>query len=238
MKAGSKMILGDCIPGMKDFEDGFFDLAIVDPPYGINAPMMNMGSNPNRKEGGYPSTFTANRIRGGRLNGGAGKLRNRILNRSTITWDNEQPPPEYWEELFRVSKNVIVWGGNYFDLGPTRCFIAWDKLQPWENFSQVEQAWTSFDMPSKIFRHSNTGGANAEEKIHPTQKPVELYRWCLNKFAKEGDKILDTHAGSQSSRIAAVNMGFHYWGWEINEEYFHAGNKRFQLMTAQTQLFT
>lgn len=200
----------DNMIGMSRYPDKFFDLAIVDPPYGI--------------------------LNNKRLNHGNGKLKNRILNKSTITWDYSTPPDEYFVELERISVNQIIWGGNYFDLPPTRCIICWDKVQPWENFSQWEMAWTSFNKPAAFFKHSIRGGNNLEVKIHPTQKPLALYKWLLNKYALPGNKILDTHMGSQSSRIAAYQMGFDYWGWEIDKEYFQAGNKRFKEQTAQLKL--
>lgn len=241
----SEVFNEDNMIGMARYPDNFFDLAIVDPPYGINATGMNMGSNPTRsRNDGYgsgPAISTNVRLKG-RLNQGAGKLKNCLLNKSSIDWDDKTPPPKYFEELFRVSKHQIIWGGNYFDLPPTRCIICWDKLQPWENFSQWEMAWTSFDRPAAIFRYSNTGGVNKETKIHPTQKPVKLYMWCIDKFwlklFASGCKIIDTHMGSQSSRIAAYLMGFDYWGWENKRQYFEDGNKRFKEQTAQTQLFT
>jgi site-specific DNA-methyltransferase (adenine-specific) len=235
----SEVFNEDNMIGMARYPDKFFDLAIVDPPYGINATEMNMGSNPNRSRndghGSGPAVSTAAKLKG-RLNQGSGKLKNRILNKSEIGWDNAIPSPEYFAELKRVSKHQIIWGGNYFPLPPTRCIVCWDKRQPWENFSQWEMAWTSFDKPAALFSYSNTGGANAETKIHPTQKPVDLYRWLLKRFAQEGNKIIDTHMGSQSSRIAAYQMGFDYYGWEIDKDYFEAGNKRFKEQTAQLNL--
>jgi site-specific DNA-methyltransferase (adenine-specific) len=140
-------------------------------------------------------------------------------------WD-KAPDKAFFDELRRVAENVIIWGGNYFDLPPTRCFICWDKVQPWENFSQIELAWTSFDKPAKLYRQIN-GGANCERKIHPTQKPVELYAYCLQTFAKPGDRIFDPMMGSQSSRIAAYKMGFDYVGCELDKEYFDKGCERF-----------
>lgn len=158
MNFENKCFFEDCLIGMKTYPDNYFDLAIVDPPYGINAANMSMGSNPNRKGlNQYPGTSTAIRLKG-RLNSGEGKLKNRLLNKSNIDWDSEIPSQEYFDELFRVSKNQIIWGGNYFDLPPTRCFIIWNKNQPWENFSQAEYAWTSFDKPAKLFTYSNRGG--------------------------------------------------------------------------------
>lgn len=226
----------DCMEMMKEFPDNHFDLAIVDPPYGINAPKMSMGSNPNRKDMSG-SVSVAQRLSKGRLNSGGGKLKNRLLNKSSIDWDDEIPSDEYFDELFRVSKNQIIWGGNYFDLGPTRCVVCWDKRQPWENFSQWEMAWTSFDKPAALFSYSNTGGANKETKIHPTQKPTKLYEWLLYRFAKEGDKILDTHMGSGSIAVACHNLKFDLTASELNKEYFDAAMKRIQLQTSQQSLF-
>ncbi len=210
----------DCMEFMAGCGDKSFDLAIVDPPYGINAPKMTMGGH-----GKYESTAT--KLRKGRLNQGCGKLKNRALNTMNCEWDNNPPGEDYFKELFRVSKNQIIFGGNYFRLPPTRCVLCWDKCQPWDNFSQIEIAWTSFDMPAKIYRVSSRGGRNLNQKIHPTQKPVELYTWILKTFANEGDTILDTHMGSQSSRIAAYNLGYDFSGCEIDKSYYAAGCKRF-----------
>lgn len=213
-------INADCLTKIKELPDKYFDLAIVDPPYGINATKMSMGTNKTRSKNGYPSESTAQRIRKGRLNSGAGKLKNRALNTLNCDWDFEKPTAEYFQQLFRVSKNQIIMGGNYFELPPTRGFVIWDKLQPWDNFSQVEFIWTSFDCPAKLFRYSNTGGKNAETKIHATQKPIELYEWLIAKFAKQGDIILDTHVGSASSLIACYNLGFEFIGYEKDEEIY------------------
>lgn len=227
----------DCLAAMKEVPDKYFELAIVDPPYGIKAPNMSMGSNKTRCSDGYPGVSTAERIRKGRLNSGGGKLKNRALNTMNCNWDYEPPTKEYFDELFRVSRNQIIWGGNYFDLPPTRGIVVWDKCQPWENFSQVEMAWTSFDRPAALYRISNTGGANTEKKIHPTQKPVALYKWLLSKYAKEGDKILDTHVGSASSLIACYDLGFEYMGFEIDKYYYDAANERLEAFKAQMRMF-
>lgn len=187
----------DCLEYMKTIPDNHFDLAIVDPPYGLDK----------------KSTH------------GRGKLKNRILNTGHIQdWDIK-PTEEYFNELFRVSKNQIIWGGNYFSLPPTRCFVVWDKQQPWENFSQAELAWTSFDKPAKMITISKSTGGG---KIHPTQKPIELYAYLLRTFANIGDTILDTHLGSGSSRIAAYKLGFDFVGCEINQQYFQLQEQRFQ----------
>jgi site-specific DNA-methyltransferase (adenine-specific) len=187
----------DCIVGMKEFPDNYFDLAMVDPPYGLPADATH----------------------------GRGKLKNRIINQDSIhEWDIA-PDKEYFDELFRVSKNQIIWGGNYFDLPPTRCIVCWDKVQPWENFSQIELAWTSFDKPAKLFRYDNRSG---EKKIHPTQKPVQLYIYLLNQFAEKGNKILDTHVGSGSSLVACKQKGFEFIGFEINERYYKLAKDRIE----------
>jgi len=221
----NKIYNSDCLEGMKLLPDNYFDLAIVDPPYGINAPKMQMGSTPKGNREGYPAVSTAQRLKG------------RLLNNSSFNWDNERPTAEYFQELFRVSKNQIIWGGNYFDLPPTRCIVCWDKVQPWENFSQWEMAWTSFDAPAAMFRYSNTGGANAEKKIHPTQKPIKLYRWLLDKFGKPGFRILDTHGGSCSSVIACEDMGFDYVAFEIDKDYYNDAIRRVNEFKKQAKLF-
>lgn len=216
----------DCMEAMKQFPDKYFELAIVDPPYGIDAGNMQMGSAPTRKGNNqYPGESTAVKLKKGRLN------------TSKIDWDCEKPSAEYFAELKRVSINQIIFGGNYFDLGPTRCVICWNKMQPWENFSQWEMGWTSFDKPAALFSYSNTGGANLETKIHPTQKPIALYKWLLKHYANEGDKILDTHIGSGSSRIACYDMGFDFYGTELDADYFKAMEERFFNHTAQGRLF-
>lgn len=224
MKPISEVFNCDCLEYMRGLPDHFFDLAIVDAPYGINATNMKMGETK-----GYESSSTKSRK--GRLNSGAGKLKNRVLNQANCDWDFEPPKTEFFAELWRVSKQQIIWGGNYYDLPPTRCIICWDKEQPWENFSQVEMAWTSFDKPAKLFRMGSRGGSVPDmrlyEKFHPTQKPVELYGYCLTQFANAGDKIFDPMMGSQSSRIAAYKMGFDFYGCEIDEFYFQKGCERF-----------
>ena len=144
----------DCMEYMKTVVDGYFDVAIVDPPYGLDKSSTQ----------------------------GSGKLKGRCLNRGNISEWDVRPSQEYFDELRRVSKHQIIWGGNYFDLPPTRCFIVWDKQQPWQNFSQAEFAWTSYDKPAKLVTISKS----KETKIHPTQKPVELYAYILRTFAIGG----------------------------------------------------
>ena len=222
----------DCMEIMKGFSDNQFDLAIVDPPYGINVTKMDMGSGL-----GYSGGRTAKKLRKKRLSG-SGKLKDRILNRMGCDWDIA-PDDEYFNELFRVSKNQIIWGGNYFNLNPTRCFIIWDKEQSFLNFSACEYAWTSFDYPSKLFRFSNRGFQSKDKspKIHPTQKPVDLYKWILRNFAKDGNKIIDTHLGSGSICIAAHDLGFELTGIEIDEQYYNDAKKRLVEYQRQLNIF-
>jgi site-specific DNA-methyltransferase (adenine-specific) len=199
--------LGCSLQAMREMEDNQYDLAIVDPPYGVAT----------------PSAFQ-----------GSGKLKNRSLNRDTKIqrWD-QAPTVEYFEQLFRVSKEQIIWGGNYFNLPPTRCVIAWDKVQPWENFSGWEMGWTSFNKPAPLFKFDNRRGG----KIHATQKPIALYKWCLEKFASPGDKILDSHLGSGSIACACYDLGFDLDAWELDPEYFKRTLARYKEHSKQTKLF-
>lgn len=193
----------DCIEFMKSCQDNQFDLAIVDPPYGIDI-------NSSGRLGHY---------------GGKGK-----------NWDNQIPQQKYFDELKRISKNQIIWGGNYFNLPPTRCFLIWDKEQP-ENvsFASCEMAWTSFNKSAKTFykRPQNLD----IKRIHPTQKPIALYKWLLGNYANEGDKILDTHLGSGSIAIACHDLKFELTGCELDEDYYNAAIKRIKQHTDQIQLF-
>lgn len=152
-------------------------------------------------------------------------------------WDIA-PPKEYFDELFRVSKEQIIWGGNYFTLPGTRCFLVWRKLTISENFSMAmaEYAWTSFNRNAKVFECAPQGSAR-ESRIHPTQKPVALYKWILKNYAKSGDRILDTHVGSGSSRIACHDMGYEFEGCEIDRDYYEAQEARFKKHCAQGELF-
>ena len=147
-------------------------------------------------------------------------------------WD-VAPTKEYFNELARVSKNQIIWGGNYFDLPPTRCFLIWEKLSISENFSMAmcEYAWTSFNDNAKLFKYAPQG--NKEKRFHPTQKPIELYHWVLNRYAKKGDKILDTHVGSASSLIACHNMGLDFVGFELDRYYYEQAQKRMEQYFSQ-----
>lgn len=154
-----------------------------------------------------------------------------------VEWD-VAPSEEYFKELFRVSKNQIIWGGNYFSLPPTRCFIVWEKTNIPENFSMsmCEYAWTSFNDNSKIFKYSSLRDATSG-KFHPTEKPIALYDWLLTKYAKKGDKILDTHVGSASSLIAFHKQHYDYVGFEINETYFKKATARLEAEKAQLDLY-
>lgn len=223
---------------MARYPDNYFDLAIVDPPYGINADKMQMGSAPNRKEKGqYSGTSTAVKIKKGRLNSGGGHFKNKPLTTMNCDWDNEIPSEEYFAELRRVSKNQVIWGGNYFPLPPTRGIIAWDKKQAWDNFSQFELAWTSFDCPAKLISVSSRGGSNDIAKIHPTQKPIKLYQYVLEKFAKKDFKILDTHLGSGSIAIACHDYDFELTACELDTDYYNAAVKRIKNHIGQQKLF-
>jgi site-specific DNA-methyltransferase (adenine-specific) len=211
---------------MKEMEDNQFDLAIVDPPYGIN----------------YDGNTTA-------LGGQSGKAKTfaKKQNHKKKEWDQKRPSFEYFHEIQRVSKNQIIWGGNYFAdiLLPKKGWIYWDKkiTNPNnKNFSDGELAWTSFDCILKKFTYDWIGfgyinNPQGEKKIHPTQKPVKLYEWLLMNYAKEGDKILDTHLGSGSIAIACHNLGFDLTGYEIDEEYFQAAVKRYQQHKNQLRMF-
>ena len=202
-----KMYNEDCLEAMKLIPDNAYDLAIVDPPYGLGNKLVDGNASRNSK------------IR---------------YNRDSIKWDIV-PNQEYFNELFRVSKNQIIWGGNYFNLPPTRCNLIWDKMQIFTG-ADFELAWTSFDKASRAFRMSRIE-AYSNGKIHPTQKPIKLYEWILDNYANEGDKILDTHLGSGSIAIACHNRGFDLTAYEIDRDYFEATSKRIQDHIAQLTLF-
>jgi len=185
---------------MARYEDNYFDLAIVDPPYGIG-----ISSNPVRQK------------------------------HNKKKWDNNIPQKEYFNELFRVSKNQIIWGGNYFNLPPTQGFFIWDKKQPHDfSLAMCEYAWSSLQKPAKMWSLSVL---KEKGKIHPTQKPVELYEWLLLNNAKEGNKILDTHLGSGSIAIACHNMKYDLTACELDKEYYDKAMKRLKEHTAQQRLF-
>jgi site-specific DNA-methyltransferase (adenine-specific) len=202
----------DCMELMAEFEDNHFDLAIVDPPYGIG-----MGTKINSITGGVKHT--------------------------PKNWDENTPEKKYFDELQRVSKNQIVWGGNYFAtmLPNTACWIVWDKNNGASKFADGELAWTSFSSPVRIKEVHWCGSSALHEtranKIHPCQKPVKLYNWLLKEYAKEGYEILDTHVGSGSSIISCKNSGFDIVGCELDEEYYKLAQQRIKEETAQLSLF-
>ena len=190
----------DCTEAMAGFDNNQFDLAIVDPPYGIG-----ISSNPVRQQ------------------------------HKKKQWDNSIPSKKYFKELFRISKNQIIWGGNYFDLPPTQGFFIWNKKQPHDfSLAMCEYAWSSIQKPAKMWSLSVL---KEKRKIHPTQKPVELYEWLLINNAKEGNKILDTHLGSGSIAIACHNLGYELEGYELDKDYYIAAKKRLQEHQSQLRMF-
>lgn len=213
----------DCMEGMKEFSNNYFDLAIVDPPYGL----------------GYD---TAAKQMGGKqwANNAAAK---KVYHGTG--WDI-RPSEQYFNELFRVSKNQIIWGGNYFTdfLPPSKCFICWDKRineQMRNDFADAEYAWVSESLGvARMFRYLWNGilqenMRDKEERIHPTQKPVALYKWILQHYTKAEDLILDTHVGSASSLIACEDMGRKYVGFEIDKTYYDMARERMADYSAQLQ---
>jgi site-specific DNA-methyltransferase (adenine-specific) len=210
----------DCLAAMREMPDNAFDLAIVDPPYGINA--ANLFSGEKRKSG----------------NGAAMKS-----SFAKKDWDESVPNDEYFFQLFRVSKNQIIWGANYFkNMPPSMGYIVWDKNNGTTKFSDCELAYTSFSVAIRKYTYTWNGMIqgdmkNKENRIHPTQKPIALYKWLLQNYAKPGDTILDTHLGSGSSRIAAYDMGFDFVGYELDTEYFEASDRRFKNHISNLQLF-
>lgn len=199
--------------GLPSYPDKYFDLAIVDPPYGIGAGKMKMGQ-------GNTKNYSTTKY-------------------NTHLWDSNRPDKGYFDELLRVCKNVMVWGGNYFTdyLPPSKHWVIWNKLFAFQmSFSQFEMCWQLSGRGCRIYEQSGgTSGNNvsnnrilakAHARIHPTQKPVALYRWLLENYAQPGDLILDTHVGSASSLIACESMGFDYVGYEIDEDYYKAAKNR------------
>jgi site-specific DNA-methyltransferase (adenine-specific) len=225
-KVKSEVFNMDCMVAMAQFPDKYFELAIVDPPYGIG-------------EDGL-----SNHSRGG-------KSKNGKMIKPTLytpkSWDKSPTTDDYFNELFRVSKNQIIWGANHFLGKNSSCWIVWDKLNVGTDFADCELAWTSFKTAVRKVTYRWNGMLQGnlinsrdnhlkEIRIHPTQKPVQLYKWQLRNYAKAGDKILDTHLGSGSSRIAAYDGGFDFTGYEIDKEYFDASVKRFENHIKQLKL--
>jgi len=190
---------------MSRYPDNYFDLAIVDPPYGIER---------FKKGGSHVNKYGSEKK----------------------VWNNEKPTEKYFNELFRVSKNQIIWGANNFILPTSEYFIIWQKGNALDfSFAMVEQAWTNIKKPAKLLKHLHV--QNIDIRIHPTQKPVKLYEWLLMNYAKEGDKILDTHLGSGSIAIAAHNLKYELTACELDKDYFEASLKRLAQHQAQTVLF-
>ena len=208
----SEVYLEDCVKALKRFNDNHFDLAIVDPPYGLG---MGTVSIPSEKNTNSQQKF--------------------YKDLKSKRWDDNTPNKEYFDELKRVSKNQIVWGGNYMaeHLGNTKCIIIWDKMTYIPTMSQFEFAFCSFNKHPKMVKVNSTD----IDRMHPTQKPIKLYDWLLHNYAKEGDLILDTHLGSGSSRIAAYKGGFNFVGFEIDQEYYEKQEKRFNDFKSQLRLF-
>lgn len=210
----------DCMGIMKGFADKQFDLAIVDPPYGIGMDNSNKRTKPSRANSytEYPD-----------------------YRYHKTNWDNNRPEQEYFNELFRISKNQIIWGANYFcEYLPSGFgWIFWNKLNGLDNcFSDGEFAYSSKGVQSRYFQCSAFDSLRGgKDRIHPTQKPVALYKWLLNKYSKEGDTILDTHLGSGSSAIAAHDGGFEFTGIELDEEYYNAAKQRLILHQRQLNIF-
>jgi site-specific DNA-methyltransferase (adenine-specific) len=216
----------DCMEGMKQFPDKYFELAIVDPPYG-SANNDEWDDKRRDRFGGWFNKYKIERT------GGTWSKKYQETN-NIKHWDIA-PTQEYFDELFRISKNQIIWGGNYFELPPTRCFVIWKKLTISEKFSMAmcEYAWCSFNLNAKIFECVPQDPL----RFHPTQKPIPLYKWLLTNYAHKGDKILDTHVGSASSLIACYEMGFEYIAFEIDKDYFDKAQERLQAVKAQVRLF-
>lgn len=192
----------DCMELMKRTPDNYYELAITDPPYGINRNGMNMG--------------------------------NSVFNKDDKKWDDTVPTDNYFKELFRISKNQIIWGGNYFNLPCSQYFAIWDKGETMyaRDFAEVEYAWVRKG-GTRIYKKS----PNQPDRIHPTQKPISLYEWLLMKYAKEGDKILDTHGGSMSIALACHNLGFDLTLCELDPDYYKAGLKRLKQHQQQLTMF-
>jgi len=210
----------DCMIGMARYPDKYFDLAIVDPPYGIGF-------------AGFDKHY----------GGGKAKVKT-TLHKPFAGGDKKSPDNEYFIELLRISKNQIIWGANHFISKipfDSSCWVIWNKINGDNPFADAELAWTSFKTAVRVFEFKWQGMLqgdmkNKETRIHPTQKPVALYKWLFQNYAKQGDKILDTHLGSGSSRIAAYEMGFNFTAFELDKEYFEAQEKRYNNHISQLKL--
>lgn len=234
---------------MKKMPDKAFDLAVVDPPYGggsqksyaerdgLHGGTAEWEQKPRSRFGGRFDKYNISATRTGGT--WAAKFsKGGIFDDFDIRHWDVAPSQEYFDELARVSKNQIIWGGKYFGLPPTRCFLVWDKINIPEDFSMAmcEYAWTSFNANAKLFKYPPMA-QKQDERFHPTQKPVALYEWIFNLYAKPGDRILDTHLGSGSSRIAAYKAGLDFVGYEIDKYYFEKQEERFRQQTVDMPLF-
>jgi len=205
----------DCMEYLAACDDNAFELAIVDPPYGIGE--------------------------SGATNHTRGKLAKAKNYKAFAGNDRSAPPEEYFTQLERVSKNQIIWGANHFRARNSSCWIVWDKINGASDFADAELAYTSFNTAVRVFRFQWAGMLqgdmkNKEYRIHPTQKPVKLYEWLLMNYAKEGDRIIDTHLGSGSIAIACHNLGFDLVGCELDTDYFNAAKKRLQQHQSQLRI--
>ncbi len=217
-KSRSVVFNQDCMEGMASLPDNHFDLAVVDPPYGIGA---------------------------GERRGDTGK--NKHIKQREYKygdWDKQPPSQVYFDTLKRISKNQIIWGGNYFDLGQSKCYIVWNKKNGDNFYADCELAWASFDSAVRMFEYRWFGflqehcGNDKEHRIHPTQKPIALYDWIYKNYLPEGGKVIDTHLGSGSNRIAAYKAGnIDFTGYEIDKDYYEAQEKRFKQHISQLKLF-
>jgi site-specific DNA-methyltransferase (adenine-specific) len=210
----------DCMEYMATLPDKAFELAVVDPPYGIKEPAFR------RNDKNAPS-----------------KKATKTKEYNVAVFNQDVPSDEYFDELFRVSNNQIIWGGNYFGLRASRCWIVWDKVTYDAQWADGELAWTSFKSSVRIFQFAWNGMIqgdmkNKEVRIHPTQKPKQLYKWLLREFAQHGDRILDTHGGSRSLAIACHEMGFDHVSCELDDDYHRDSVKRYENAIKQQRLFT
>jgi len=210
LKNGKEWLLntayhGDCLEFMRLLPDKCIDLCLTDPPYGIDITKMNMGG---RK------TVTPDKSK---------------------TWDKKTPTADFWHELFRVSKNQIIWGGNYFPMKESRCWLVWDKgpTLKGRDFAEAELAWTSFDKVVRVF----VVNPNQHDRIHPTQKPLKLIKWCIENYMKTDGIIFDPFLGSFTTAVAAYHYGLPWIGCEKDDDYFRDGLKRYENEALQQMLF-